>query len=733
MRMHSAFSLSTLFTAGLSLAQPAAAVPPATTVSPGSLTTSVGAPSACPTFSWSAVTGAAGFELVVLDLSASEESRVVLAPRIAGAALSWTPDAGECLAPGRLYAWTVRALDSTGAPLDSSGDAQGWAPPRRFTVPSLPTASEVAAALATLRRWQEGQMGSSITSRGEGPSNDASPIERAVELAASSAVRGENPATSGINHGLWGQTGSAAGAGVVAANLAGGADLRLDGGSAGVTDTILTEKSLDRRSPNGESFSIENSGGGDMKLFVQGVLVSLTGHPHSGGDITAGTVADARIATTLTRDSEVMPLVLAADGQGSGLNADLLDNLHASAYQVRVSGACASGQAIQLVNSDGSVVCASTGGPPVVSVVDDPTTNLVGSSPSIAIGADGLPAISYQDGTARSLKLAKCNDPACTGGDEAIVTLDDPANEVGNPNDLAIGADGNPVIAYHDATLRDVKVVKCNDPACSGSGETITVVAGAHAAGSWLSIAVGLDGNPVIAFFDDTDHGLHVVKCNDPACVGGDETDTAVDTTASYVGFFASIAVPADGLPVVAYFDDTNNHLKVAKCNDATCAGHNETISEVDGPGMDFYYVSIAVGSDGLPVISYKSEYQGTVRVCKCNDAACSGGDESIVVLDGPTPPVGAPTAIAIGADNLPVIAYQDQQLDALKVAKCLDSICSPPPVAHLTIVDHPAEAVASGIDIAVGTDGYPVIAYHDSTAGRLKVAKCFTRSCFAP
>jgi hypothetical protein len=55
-------------------------------------------------------------------------------------------------------------------------------------------------------------------------------------------------------------------------------------------------------------------------------------HVHAGEDITSGTVADARIASTITRDSEVFGIVLAADGAGSGLDADLLDGLSSAAF-----------------------------------------------------------------------------------------------------------------------------------------------------------------------------------------------------------------------------------------------------------------------------------------------------------------------------------------------------------------------------------------------------------------
>ncbi|UCH09931.1 MAG: hypothetical protein JSU61_12070 [Fidelibacterota bacterium] len=55
-------------------------------------------------------------------------------------------------------------------------------------------------------------------------------------------------------------------------------------------------------------------------------------HAHAGEDITSGTVADARIDAAIARDSEIMTTVLEADGSRSNLDADLLDGQHASAF-----------------------------------------------------------------------------------------------------------------------------------------------------------------------------------------------------------------------------------------------------------------------------------------------------------------------------------------------------------------------------------------------------------------
>jgi len=59
---------------------------------------------------------------------------------------------------------------------------------------------------------------------------------------------------------------------------------------------------------------------------------AVIAHAHDGSDITAGTVAEARIDAALARDAEIMPAVLAGDGSGSGLDADLLDGLNSSAF-----------------------------------------------------------------------------------------------------------------------------------------------------------------------------------------------------------------------------------------------------------------------------------------------------------------------------------------------------------------------------------------------------------------
>ena len=88
----------------------------------------------------------------------------------------------------------------------------------------------------------------------------------------------------------------------------------------------------------GTQFSLSFAGSGTASTVARSDhnhngIYALLSHTHAGEDITSGTVADARIASSLTRDTEVLGIVLAGDGSGSGLDADLLDGQQGSYYQ----------------------------------------------------------------------------------------------------------------------------------------------------------------------------------------------------------------------------------------------------------------------------------------------------------------------------------------------------------------------------------------------------------------
>src|SRR5205085_1690566 len=124
--------------------------------------------------------------------------------------------------------------------------------------------------------------------------------------------------------------------------------------------------------------------------------------------------------------------------------------------------------------------------------------------------------------------------------------------------------------------------------------------------GQDTSVAIGTDGDPVVSYSDGTNGDLKVAHCGNASCSSGN-TLTSVDTPGD-VGHYTSIAIGTDGDPVVSYYDATNADLKVAHCGNAPCSSRN-TRASVDTPGDVGKYTSIAIGTDGDPVVSY---YDGT-------------------------------------------------------------------------------------------------------------------------
>ena len=115
-------------------------------VSPGRFDAAELAASSCPTFSWTHVADALGYELAVYRIEEEGTLRVALERTIAGAASSWTPSIRQCPAAGSRFAWSVRALTTDGA--------GAWSEAMLFETAGTPSAAEVQTALEVLQRHQ---------------------------------------------------------------------------------------------------------------------------------------------------------------------------------------------------------------------------------------------------------------------------------------------------------------------------------------------------------------------------------------------------------------------------------------------------------------------------------------------------------------------------------------------------------------------------------------------------
>src|SRR5262245_9495554 len=75
------------------------------------------------------------------------------------------------------------------------------------------------------------------------------------------------------------------------------------------------------------------------------------------------------------------------------------------------------------------------------------------------------------------------------------------------------------------------------------------------------------------------------------------------------VGQYSSVAIGTDGLAIISYYDASNGDLKVAHCSNVTCTA--ASLNTVDSVGTVGQYSSVAIGADGLALISYYDASNG--------------------------------------------------------------------------------------------------------------------------
>ena len=176
-----------------------------------------------------------------------------------------------------------------------------------------------------------------------------------------------------------------------------------------------------------------------------------------------------------------------------------------------------------------------------------------------------------------------------------------------------------------------LRILHCNDVNCAGGDDSITVADASPQVGAFSSLALDASGNPgLVAYLDEANSDLKLLHCNDAACAGGDESITSPDT-AGFVGYNISLRLDSAGRPVIVYYDSSASGFNVMHCNDANCAGGDESITLTNTLSSDF---SLQLDASGNPVISYLNGDTSDLNVMHCNDANCAGRDESVAVPD---------------------------------------------------------------------------------------------------
>jgi hypothetical protein len=221
-------------------------------------------------------------------------------------------------------------------------------------------------------------------------------------------------------------------------------------------------------------------------------------------------------------------------------------------------------------------------------------------------------------------------------------------------------------VSYADVTNGDLKVLHCGNAACTSGNDVTVVDTGPIGADTDTSLAIGTDGLPVVSYFDLDDGNLMILRCGNATCTSA-ATSATLDSD-GWVGDFSSLAIGTDGFPVVSYRDGTSGDLKVLHCGNASCSAGND-LTPVDTAADPLGYdTSIAIGADGFPVVSYFDGATNDLKFLQCGNAACTAGNE-VETLDT-AGNVGRHTAVALGADGLPVVSYFDASGGDLKLAR---------------------------------------------------------------
>jgi hypothetical protein len=195
---------------------------------------------------------------------------------------------------------------------------------------------------------------------------------------------------------------------------------------------------------------------------------------------------------------------------------------------------------------------------------------------------------------------------------------------------LALDSSGDPHIAYNYrtpvsggqeflkyATATPGGTGNCGSGLQEGKWQCDTIDSGAVSRGRYASLDLNGANTPGIAYYNGFSHDLWWAREGGtaPNCGPGGNTWTCLEVdTEGDVGMFAShVWDDSSGIPSIAYFDATNEALKIATfvLSGGNCGfGSGWQCDEIDDMGAnisdDHQRISMALDPSGYPVIAYQ-------------------------------------------------------------------------------------------------------------------------------
>jgi hypothetical protein len=360
--------------------------------------------------------------------------------------------------------------------------------------------------------------------------------------------------------------------------------------------------------------------------------------------------------------------------------------------------------------------CSETGVTKTGDVSDDPPTEPAPFSTDWGqwlsmTTHDGKPAIAFYDRAQGGLgfALGTMRDGIVEWSFEGVDGYPDSSGldlgDRGTYGSLAVDASGMFWASFHDVGAKNLRYAKRHPGLKAWKTGIADVGEGTSPdAGRFSSIAIGADGNPLIAHHDQGSGTLRIARWNGSGFTGGvfdrgdafePDTGTDEESREANVGQFVKLKV-IDGVEYMAYYDSANGDLKMSVGSD---------IHVVDAEGDVGKWPDFEI-MDGIIHIVYQDAGNQHLK-----HAAGTPGSWTVSVVDS-APYTGADTAIYFRSGN-PEVVYFEGRSNDMKRAQLEGGSWKTEVIA--------SEGAVGFHNEVIQVDGQPYVGCYDYTARNVR------------